>query len=112
MVGQWFQFYFFNFIVNCLHPGIVDTGIWDATPFPLSLPFLFIRRWFFKTPEQGCQTTIFCAVSEELNSISGRYYEDNREAKLVERVKNEKNNSIFWEESVKMVKLTDDDPKI
>lgn len=95
-----------------MHPGVVDTGIWKSAPFPLNLPLLMFRKWFFKTPEQGCQTTVFCAVSEELNGVTGRYYDDNREARLVDRLKDEKRNIILWDTSIKMVQLTENDPKI
>ena len=30
----------------------------------------------FKTPWQGAQTTIYCAVSEELEGVSGQYLVD------------------------------------
>ena len=29
-----------------------------------------------KTPWQGAQTTIYCAVAEELEEVSGRYFGD------------------------------------
>jgi len=96
---------------NCLHPGVIDTGIWDSVPFPLSIPMALWKK-VMKTPEQGCQTTVFCAVSEELDGASGKYYSDNREAKLASRLVDEKRNLVLWNESVKMVKLRDDDPKI
>lgn len=96
---------------NSLHPGIVDTGIWDTVPFPLNLPFKLVRMCF-KTPEEGCQTSVFCAVSEELDGQTGKYYSDNREATLLKRVVDEKRNLTLWEESAKLVGLKDDDPKI
>lgn len=96
---------------NCLHPGIVNTGIWDSVPAPFSWALSLIRLCF-KTPEQGCQTSVFCAVSEELNGQSGKYYSDNREAKLLKRIVDEKRNLRLWEESKKIVGLTEDDPQI
>ena len=29
-----------------------------------------------KTPRQGAQTTIYCAVAEKLEGVSGRYFSD------------------------------------
>uniref|UniRef100_A0A336MN15 CSON004153 protein n=1 Tax=Culicoides sonorensis TaxID=179676 RepID=A0A336MN15_CULSO len=97
---------------NCLHPGLVDTGIWRNVPFPMNLPLKLINYLYFKTPVQGCQTSVFCAVSEELDGVSGCYYEYNRETKLENYVSDEKKNATFWDASVKLVKLTDSDPKI
>lgn len=33
---------------NCLHPGIIDTGIWRNVPFPLSLGMQLIVKTMFK----------------------------------------------------------------
>ena len=35
-----------------------------------------------KTPRQGAQTTIYCAVAEELEGVSGRYFGDCCEEEL------------------------------
>lgn len=39
---------------------------------------------FFKTPEQGCATTLWCAVSDKLNDRGGEYCEDCDIAQLVD----------------------------
>lgn len=96
---------------NCLHPGLVKTPIWDSAPFPLSLGLIPIK-WFFKTPVQGCQTSLYCAVSEELDTVSGKYFSDNREAQLAPRMVDPERNLKLWEASVKTVQLTTSDPKI
>ncbi|KAH0956353.1 hypothetical protein HN011_009172 [Eciton burchellii] len=61
---------------NCLHPGMVDTGIWRNIPIPLSWFLQLIMKSFFKTCKQGAQTTIHVAISEEVNDISGKYFMD------------------------------------
>lgn len=37
---------------------------------------------FIKTPWQGGQTTIYCAVSEEMEGVSGQYLSDCKIKKL------------------------------
>ena len=32
-----------------------------------------VAQLFFKTAEQGAQTTIYCAVSEEMEGVTGQY---------------------------------------
>lgn len=66
---------------NCLHPGLINTGIWKKVPAPFSYALQFILNTFFKTPEQGAQTTIHLAVSDEVNGISGKYFADCRVSK-------------------------------
>ncbi|TGZ52534.1 hypothetical protein DBV15_07940, partial [Temnothorax longispinosus] len=52
------------------------SGIWRNVPAPLSWGLKLIVKAFFKTPEQGAQTTIHLAVSDEFNGVSGKYFMD------------------------------------
>ncbi|XP_055699571.1 retinol dehydrogenase 12 [Phlebotomus papatasi] len=97
---------------NCLHPGLVDSGIWRNVPFPLNYPVKLITRGFFKTLEQGAQTTIHLTVSDELKGVNGKYYMDCKEATLNRAAQDMEKARKLWEESAKIVKLTKDDPKI
>ncbi|CAH1402172.1 unnamed protein product [Nezara viridula] len=63
-----------------LHPGVVYTEI--SRDLVTSKAFSFIwfvgllqkfGSWFLKTPEQGAQTTLFCALDDSIQS--GLYYE-------------------------------------
>lgn len=60
---------------NCLHPGVVATEIWRNVPVVMQV-LLKPMTWFFKTPEDGAQTTIYLAVSEEVEGMTGQYYID------------------------------------
>jgi hypothetical protein len=58
-----------------LHPGVVSTELtrhWKKSL--LWKPLLFLGEHFFKTPEEGAQTTIYCTVEESLASETGKYY--------------------------------------
>jgi NAD(P)-dependent dehydrogenase (short-subunit alcohol dehydrogenase family) len=96
---------------NCLHPGVIDTGIWRNVRFPLSLG-LSVMKLFFKTQPEGAQTTIYVSVNDELKDISGKYFLDCKEARLQNYILNEEKGKKLWEESVKMVQLQPSDPKI
>nr|XP_012223118.1 PREDICTED: retinol dehydrogenase 14 [Linepithema humile] len=97
---------------NCLHPGMIDSGIWRNVPIPLSWFVHVIVKLFFKTPEQGAQTTIHLAVSQELNGISGRYFMDCAEHRLSNAVKEPAKGKKLWELSEPLVELQPSDPKI
>jgi len=62
--------------VNALHPGVVNTGLWDhyAPNFPLGSFFfnLFIK-YFTITAEQGAQTQIYVATSKECETETGKF---------------------------------------
>lgn len=97
--------------VNFLHPGMIDSGIWKNVPFPLTLPLGLIRM-FFKTPEQGAQTSVYLASSEEVANVSGKYFMDCKEASLTAGIQDIQRAKTLWDESVKMVGLGPMDPKI
>lgn len=97
---------------NCLHPGLIDSGIWRNVPAPLSWGLQIIVKGFFKTPKQGAQTTIHLAVSDELDNVSGKYYLDCREYGLSQSIKNHTKAKKFWELSENIVQLKSNDPKI
>lgn len=97
---------------NCLHPGMIDSGIWRNVPAPLSWVLHLITKTFFKTPAQGAQTTIHLTVSDELNGISGKYFMDCAEHGLSNAIKDPAKGKKLWELSEPLVKLEPSDPKI
>uniref|UniRef100_A0A336M5I4 CSON010351 protein n=1 Tax=Culicoides sonorensis TaxID=179676 RepID=A0A336M5I4_CULSO len=97
--------------VNLLHPGMIDSGIWKNVPFPLTLPLSLIKM-FFKTPEQGAQTSIYLASSDEVSNVSGKYFMDCKETTLSAGIQDIERAKTLWEESVKIVGLGSMDPKI
>ncbi|XP_055626001.1 retinol dehydrogenase 14 isoform X2 [Toxorhynchites rutilus septentrionalis] len=96
---------------NCLHPGMIDSGIWRNVPFPLTIPMSLIKM-FFKTNAEGSQTSLYLACSPEVEGISGLYFRDCKQAGLTTGISDMEKAKKLWEESVKMVKLTEKDPKI
>ncbi|XP_066999335.1 retinol dehydrogenase 14 [Anabrus simplex] len=97
---------------NCLHPGMIDSGIWRNVPFPLNLPLKLIVKGFFKTPQQGAQTSIYLAVSEELADVTGKYFMDCKEHHLSQAASDAAKAKKLWELCEEMVKLRPDDPHI
>lgn len=97
-----------NLTVNCVHPGPVETEMWNN--------FSVAIRWmitpFLKTIYQGIQTILYCALSPNLDEISGKYFVDCKQGKPHTSVNNVKWQEKLWGKSLKTVKLTADDPKI
>ncbi|XP_052523178.1 retinol dehydrogenase 12-like [Tympanuchus pallidicinctus] len=58
---------------NSLNPGVVSTGIMRNFSWVVRGLFFLIRP-FIKSAEQGAVSTIYCAVSEEVSGISGKYF--------------------------------------
>lgn len=99
--------------VYALHPGAVKTEgdrYWREQHPWLAKIGNKIQDWFFKTPEEGAQTSIYCAVDEKTLNETGLYYSDckvkepSREAQDPELAKK------LWDLSVDWVKIGDYDP--
>ncbi|NXL88177.1 RDH12 dehydrogenase, partial [Alectura lathami] len=63
---------------NSLHPGSVYS---ELVRHSLVITWLWrIFSFFLKTPREGAQTSVYCAVAEELESVTGQYFSDCRPA--------------------------------
>ncbi|VDO64124.1 unnamed protein product [Haemonchus placei] len=62
---------------NSLHPGVVNTNLSRSTPL-LKTPLRQITapfRWFFlKTESDGAQTSLYLALSKNVEGVSGKYF--------------------------------------
>ncbi|XP_036818491.1 retinol dehydrogenase 11 isoform X5 [Oncorhynchus mykiss] len=58
--------------VNSVHPGLVRSELVRHSTI-LSLLFSLFSL-FLKSPRDGAQTSIYCAVAEELHSLTGKHF--------------------------------------
>ncbi len=74
---------------NCLHPGVVNTAIFNNMNGLLKLPF----KAFMISPQKGAETSIFLASSPDVKELSGLYFskkkvtEVSKEAQQVDTAK-------------------------
>ncbi|XP_023186060.1 retinol dehydrogenase 13-like isoform X1 [Xiphophorus maculatus] len=94
----------------CLHPGVIRTELGRHVEgwFPLlgallRLPALLLM----KTPWEGSQTTVFCAVTPGLEELSGRYFSDCAEKEAAPEGQDDEAGRRLWEESARLVGLKD-----
>jgi len=91
---------------NCLHPGAVATrlGMNNGRIGRIVIPLL---RPFFLSPEQGAETSIFLAASEQVEGVTGEYFvkcapkassRASRDARLAREL---------WEASTRLVGLAE-----
>ena len=59
-----------NISTYCLHPGVVDTNIWQNLPVFLK-PILKLKGLL--SPKQGAKTTLYCSLDAPQDE-SGHYY--------------------------------------
>lgn len=58
---------------NSVHPGIVMTEVIRNYPLHIRLIFNLIGICFFKSAEEGAVSSIYCAVAEEMEGVTGKY---------------------------------------
>jgi retinol dehydrogenase-14 len=94
--------------VNALHPGVVRTELsrhfngWISMVLsPIFYPF---KMFGYKTVHQGAQTNIFCAVSPDLEKVSGVYFADCKKEELLPHALNEEDAKKLWDLSEKLCK--------
>jgi len=84
-----------------LHPGVIPTDISRHSKLLRLVNFVFLRA-MCKTTEQGAQTTIYCAVQEGIENVSGLYFSDCAVTKSSVKSNDEGIAKKLWEVSEEM----------
>lgn len=79
-----------------LHPGVVGTDVWRSIPWP----FRSVLTAFMITPEQGAETSLYCAASPEVADHDGRYYDKCRERRPSRVSEDAALAKALWDKSV------------
>ncbi|ALC42023.1 CG31235, partial [Drosophila busckii] len=92
--------------VNALHPGVVDTEILrEFTLAQTTFVKTFLKplfRPFVKTAKSGAQTTLYVALSPELEQQSGLYFSDCKPRELAAAGMDDQLAQWLWAESIKL----------
>ncbi|RDD40168.1 Retinol dehydrogenase 13 [Trichoplax sp. H2] len=95
---------------NSLHPGAVDTELqrhFSVRKFSFLNSLITPLIWLgFKTPKQGAQTSIFCAVDESLERVSGKYFSDCREKTCAKQAYDDDVAKRLWHLSEELTGLS------
>ncbi|KAI3727773.1 hypothetical protein L6452_16393 [Arctium lappa] len=82
--------------VNCVHPGVVRTGLTrDREGFITDFVF-FLTSKFLKTIPQAAATTCYVATHPKLRNVSGKYFADCNEASNSKIGCNPKEAARLW----------------
>nr|XP_015824940.2 retinol dehydrogenase 12 isoform X2 [Nothobranchius furzeri] len=92
-----------NVTVNSVHPGTVNS---DLTRHSTLMMILFtIFSTFLKTPKEGAQTSVYCAVAEELQSVSGQHFSDCTPAFVAPQGRSVETARRLWDASCEQLGL-------
>ncbi|KAG0425210.1 hypothetical protein HPB47_027613 [Ixodes persulcatus] len=92
---------------NCCHPGFVTTELASHSS-DLHTKFTdFLIQNFGKSPEEGAQTTVHLAVSEDVEHVTGRYFADCRPSVAPHWALDLVSAKRLWDASEEMLGLRD-----
>ena len=92
--------------VNSLHPGMIaETEAIRHFPSVLQTVYSILAIPFAKTAKQGAQTTIYLAVSEDVEGVSGSYFIDCAITEPSEAAQDENIARKLWDISQTLVGL-------
>ncbi|KAL6462877.1 hypothetical protein MHYP_G00292990 [Metynnis hypsauchen] len=88
--------------VYSLHPGVVRSDLWRNLSKPIQIA-VKIFSLFTKTTVQGAQTSIYCAVEQQLEGESGGYYSGCAPARCSREASDDEMAQKLWELSCQML---------
>jgi NAD(P)-dependent dehydrogenase (short-subunit alcohol dehydrogenase family) len=92
--------------VNCLHPGVVASNFGHAGP-PLIRLGVRIARPFMKSSARGAETSIYLAVSPEVEGVSGRYFVNRRAVRSSDESYDQAVAVRLWKVSEELIAASD-----
>ncbi|KAF5284300.1 hypothetical protein FQA39_LY04593 [Lamprigera yunnana] len=95
-----------NVTTYSLHPGVIGTDLAKHFDTAIFRGFTWfydnIATYFIKTPIQGTQTTLYCALDEKVGKESGLYYAECGVKNCSSKANNMEYAKKLWDISVKM----------
>ncbi|KAL7631308.1 UNVERIFIED_CONTAM: hypothetical protein RMT77_018389 [Armadillidium vulgare] len=109
LMTKYLAVYFLNkgITVNCVAPGIVKTELYEKSPNPwVSKVMKAIVYFTGRSEEEGAQTHIYLAVSEDVRDVTGAFFMDCKERKGNRLMEDAGIIKKVWEASEELVQLT------
>jgi len=75
-----------NITANCSDPGIVGTKIISMNNHFFDIICDVFARPFMKSPKKGAKTAIYLALNENVRHITGGYFKNGKQIKILPRV--------------------------
>ncbi|RWR99858.1 dehydrogenase-like protein [Dinothrombium tinctorium] len=88
--------------VNCLHPGVAKTELYEYVWWVKLFPSL--AAFMFRTAEEGAETVLFAALSKEMEGVGGKYLEDCSIVNSSAFSYNIEAQNKLWNETLNMLK--------
>jgi retinol dehydrogenase-11 len=93
-----------NITTYSVHPGVVRTNLFENV-YGLGKIIILLGLFFFKTSEEGAQTTIHCAVSRGIEKLSGEHFVDCNKVSPYKSTTNLELSRKLWKVTTEIVQL-------
>jgi NAD(P)-dependent dehydrogenase (short-subunit alcohol dehydrogenase family) len=93
--------------VNAVHPGHVATNMWELWPEHPRLQSMvnaFLGKLMI-SPEEGAETVLYLATSEEVKGITGKYFDGKKQREASRKCKDVKLQKELWQLSERLTGL-------
>ena len=94
-----------NITVNCLHPGVINTGLGSGARNRILRGLFKMVQHFFKSPEKGAEGSVYLATSPEVEGKTGGFYVDKKPVKSNPISYDQEALTRLWRTSEKYVGL-------
>lgn len=93
--------------IYCLRPGMVRSNLGRHVQMPLVVRVLgyFLGWLLVKSPYEGCQTVLHCAIAEEVEGVSGNFYGNCKQEEWTSVSLDDEKAKNLWEVSERLTKL-------
>jgi len=81
---------------NCLHPGLVDTGLVHTGSSWAMKAMWYMAKPFMVSSEQGARTSLYLATDPEVARVSGRYFKNSRPGRCSDRSQSRPDATRLW----------------
>ena len=88
---------------NCLHPGVVRTGIWQGTRGLLGV-IVTLAKPFMLSSERSAQAVVRLAADPALATTSGRYFNREKEVRSSELSYDPELAARLWKASEALIR--------
>ncbi len=90
---------------NCFHPGFVKTAFAENNTGFIAFLFNAIKNAVAITPEQGAETMIHLAASEDVNGLTGKYFDKKKPISSSAISYDQTVQERLWDVSLQLFKL-------
>jgi len=90
--------------VNCVHPGVIRTGLMRGVSPALHLLWQSLGK-FFKQADEGAETPVYLATSPEVESVTGKYFRHSRPHGTSAASNDVELQRRLWEESERLTEF-------